>query len=96
VETKDGPLYRLLAIDGTPLSPDQRQQDNARMDRFLHDSSQQLKFKRGHDEDEQQLEKLMGLMPEAFLTTTTGSREILSGSNFAPTPTTIPRPTKLG
>jgi hypothetical protein len=67
VETKDGPFYRLLAIDGTPLNPDQRQHDNARMDRLLHDPSQQLKSKRGHDEDEQKLEKLMGMMPEAFL-----------------------------
>jgi len=67
VDTKDGPLYRVLAIDGTPLNPDQRQQDNARMDRLLHDPSQQLKFKQGHDEDEQKLEELMRLMPEAFL-----------------------------
>ena len=67
VETKDGPLYRVLAIDGTPLDPDQRQQDNARMDRLLHDPSQQLKSKRGHAEDEQKLETLMRLMPEAFL-----------------------------
>jgi hypothetical protein len=67
VDTKDGPFYRLLAIDGTPLDPSQRQQDNARMDRVLHDPSQQLKFKQGHDEDEQKLEKLMRLMPEAFL-----------------------------
>jgi hypothetical protein len=46
VDTRDGPFYRLLAIDGTPLDPGQRQQDNARMDRLLHDPSQQLKFKR--------------------------------------------------
>lgn len=32
VDAKDGPLYRVLPIDGTPLNPDQRQQDNARMD----------------------------------------------------------------
>ena len=67
VETKDGPLYRVLAVDGTPLNPDQRQQDNARMDRLLHDPGQQLKVKQAHDEDEQKLEKLMRLMPEAFL-----------------------------
>jgi hypothetical protein len=67
VETKDGPLYRLLAIDGTPLSPEQRRQDNGRMDRFLHNSSQQLKFKRGHYEDEQKLQKLMSILPQAFL-----------------------------
>lgn len=67
VETKDGPLYRVIAIDGAPLNPDQRQQDNARMDRLLHDPGQQLKVKRGQEEDEQKLEMLMRLMPEAFL-----------------------------
>jgi hypothetical protein len=67
VDTKDGPFYRLLAIDGTLLDPDQRQQDSARIDRLLHDPSQQLKFKRGHNEDEQKLEQLMALMPDAFL-----------------------------
>jgi hypothetical protein len=67
VDTKDGPLYRLLAIDGTPLDPDQRQQDNGRMDRLLRDPSQQLKLKQGYDEDEHKLEKLMALMPDAFL-----------------------------
>jgi hypothetical protein len=29
VETKEGPLYRLLAIDGTALNRDQQQQDDA-------------------------------------------------------------------
>jgi hypothetical protein len=67
VETKNGPLYRVLAIDGTPLTSDQRQHDNARMDRLLHDPSQQSKLKQGYDEDEQKLEKLMRLMPEAYL-----------------------------
>lgn len=67
VDTKDGPFYRLIAIDGIPLGLDQRQQDNVRMDRFLHDPSQQLKNKRGYEEDEQKLESLMRLLPEAFL-----------------------------
>jgi hypothetical protein len=67
VETKDGPLYRVIAIDGTPLSPDQRQQDSTRLDRLLHDPSQQSKLKQGYDGDEQKLEELMRLMPDAFL-----------------------------
>jgi hypothetical protein len=25
VETRNGPVYRVLAMDGTPLTPDQRQ-----------------------------------------------------------------------
>jgi hypothetical protein len=67
VETRDGPLYRLVAIDGRPLEPNQRQQDDARIDRLLHYPSEQLKLKRAHDQDEQKLETLMHLMPEAFL-----------------------------
>jgi len=67
VETKDGPFYRLLAIDGVPLDPDRRQKDDARMESLLHDPSQLLKLKRAHDEDEQKLETLIHLMPDAFL-----------------------------
>jgi len=67
VDTKDGPLYRVLAIDGAPLNPGQRQEDNARMDRILHDPIQQSKLKLEHDEDEAKLEKVLRLMPQAFL-----------------------------
>ena len=67
VETRNGPLYRLVAIDGRPLPPDQRQQDEARIDRLLTNPSEQLKVKRAHDEDEQKLETLMHLMAKAFL-----------------------------
>jgi hypothetical protein len=67
VETKDGPLYRLLAINGTALDPDQRQKDDARIDHLLRDPSQLQKLKRAHDEDEQKLETLIRLMPDAFL-----------------------------
>jgi hypothetical protein len=67
VDSKDGPLYRVLAIDGKPLNADQRRQDDARIERLLHDSSQQLKFKQAYDEDEQKLEQLLRVMPNAFL-----------------------------
>jgi len=67
VETKDGPLYRLLAINGAALDPDQRQKDDARIDHLLRDPSQLQKLKRAHDEDEQKLETLIRLMPDAFL-----------------------------
>jgi hypothetical protein len=86
VDTKDGPLYRVLAIDGTPLTPDQRQQDNVRIERFLHDPSRQLKSKRGYDEDEQKLEELMRLMPEAFLYSYDGIEGILVRLKFRPDP----------
>ena len=67
VETKNGPLYRVVALDGMPLTPDQRQQDNVRIRRLLHDTSQQAKLKQQYDDDEQKLETLMRVMPSAFL-----------------------------
>jgi hypothetical protein len=86
VDTRDGPLYRLVAIDGTPIGPDQRQRDDARIDRLLHDPSQQLRFKQGHDDDEQKLEKLMRLMPEAFLYDYDGVEGNLVRLKFRPNP----------
>jgi len=86
VETKDGPLYRVLAIDGRPLDPDQRRQDNGRIDRLLHDPGEQLKIKRAHDEDEQKLETLMRLMPEAFLYDFDGVEGTLVRVKFRPNP----------
>lgn len=86
VDTKDGPLFRLVAINGTLLSSEQRQQDNARLDRLLRDPSQLEKLKQAHDEDEQKLEKLMRLMPEAFLFDYDGNEGNLVRLKFRPNP----------
>lgn len=86
VETKDGPLFRILAIDGKPLDPGQRQLDNERIDRLLHDSGEQLKVKRAHDEDEQKLETLIRLMPEVFLYDYDGVEGTLVRVKFRPNP----------
>jgi hypothetical protein len=67
VETRNGPLYRVLTLDGKALTPDQRQQDDARIRRLLGDTGQQSKLKQQYEADEQKLEKLMRVMPQAFL-----------------------------
>jgi hypothetical protein len=67
VETPNGPLYRVLALNGIPLNPDQRQQDEARIRRLFGSPSQQSKLKQQYEDDEQKLEKLMRVMPKAFL-----------------------------
>jgi len=86
VDTQDGPLYRLLTVNGLPLNADQRQHDNERMDRLLHDPSLQATAKQGHDEDEQQLEKLMQLMPGTFLYAYDGVEDGLVRLAFHPDP----------
>jgi len=84
VDTRDGPLYRVLAIDGAPLDYNQRQQDNARMDRLLNDPVQQLELKLAHDEDEAKLEKVLRLMPQAFLYDYDGVENNLLRIKFRP------------
>jgi hypothetical protein len=86
VETKDGPLYRLLAIDGTVLNPIQRQQDDARIDKLMKDPRPLLKLKQAQYEDEIKLQKLMSLMPQAFVYDYDGVEENLLRIKFRPNP----------
>jgi len=90
VETRDGPLYRLLAIDGTPLNPGQRQQDDARIGRLMKDPSPLLKLKQAQDDDELKLQKLLSLMPHAFLYDYDGVEDNLLRVNFRPNPDYTP------
>jgi hypothetical protein len=95
VDTKDGPLYRLLAIDGTVLNPIQRQQDDARIGKLVKDPRPLLKLKQAQYEDEIKLQKLMSLMPQAFAYDYDGVEGNLLRSYFAPILATVHRLTKL-
>jgi hypothetical protein len=86
VETKDGPLYRLLAIDGTALNPIQREQDDARIGKLMKDPRPLLKLKQAQYEDEIKLQKLMSLMPQAFIYDYDGVEENLLRIEFRPNP----------
>ena len=67
IETKEGPVYRLLAIDGKPLDPVQTKVEDQRLAELLRNPGAQAAVKRKQDEDEQRLIRLMKLMPDAFL-----------------------------
>src|SRR5260370_25441524 len=86
IETKDGPLFRLTSIDHKPLSDEQRQQENARINALLLDPGAQSTVKKQYDADEQQLEKLMRLMPNAFLYDYDGVEGNLVRIKFRPNP----------
>ena len=91
VETKDGPLFRLLTINGAALSPGQRQQDDARIDRLIKDPKPLLKLKQAEDQDELKLQRLMGLMRQAFIYEYDGSEENLVRVKFRPNPDYVPQ-----
>jgi hypothetical protein len=67
VETKDGPVHRLLTINDAPLNSGQREQETKRQEQLVRDPSQQLAVKKQNDADELRLENFVRLLPSAFL-----------------------------
>ena len=67
VETKDGPVHRLLTINDAPLDSSQREQETVRQEQLVRDPSQQLAVKKQNDADELRLENFVRLLPIAFL-----------------------------
>jgi hypothetical protein len=90
VESKDGPLYRLLAIDGTALNPDEQRQDDARIGRLMKDPRPLLKLKQAEDDDELKLQRMLSLMPHSFVYEYDGVEENLLRVKFHPNPDYVP------
>ena len=90
VETKDGPVHRLLTINDLPLNSAQQQLETARQEQLVRDPSQQVAVKRQNDADELRLENFVRLLPTAFLYAYDG----WDGSNlrlaFRPDPVFVP------
>lgn len=67
VETNQGPVFRLLAENGNPLDPVQREHEDKRLAAYIHSPGQIARVEREHQEDEDRLAAVMGLLPQAFL-----------------------------
>jgi hypothetical protein len=67
VETDQGPIFRLLALNGTPLDEAQRVREDARLNEYVHDPAQIAHILHAHQEDEARLSSIMQILPDAFL-----------------------------
>ncbi|MGA2674871.1 MAG: hypothetical protein ABSE99_16760 [Terracidiphilus sp.] len=67
VETRDGAVARLLAIDDKPLSQADEQREQARLDDLLSDPGRQRHRKQNEDEDTRRALKVLHALPQAFL-----------------------------
>jgi hypothetical protein len=86
VDTPHGPIYRVRAIDGKPLNAAQQSKEQQRETLLLHDPGLQAKAKKHYQEDEQQLQKLLLLLPRAYVfseKSRSGDSEVLT---FQPNP----------
>jgi hypothetical protein len=73
VETRDGAVARLLAINDTPLSQADEQREQERLDALAGNPSLQRHRKQGEDSDMGIVLKLLRMLPDAFLYQYAGS-----------------------
>jgi hypothetical protein len=67
IETREGFVARLVAINDQPLSQTDEQKEQARLDLLLSDPSRQSHRKQSEDSDTAIVLKLLRMLPQAFL-----------------------------
>jgi len=67
VETVEGPVKRLILRDGRPLSPEDEQQEQDRLQKLLVSPGEQARHLKQYDEDEERIGRILALLPDAFV-----------------------------
>ncbi|HEV8525080.1 MAG TPA: hypothetical protein VGQ71_11310 [Terriglobales bacterium] len=67
VETKDGLVARVIAINDRPLSDAQRQREDQRLQRLVDDEKQRAEKLKRQKEDEVRVTRMVRALPDAFL-----------------------------
>ena len=86
VETADGPLHRLLAIDGRPLSPAEAKAENDRLAELVRHPEEFRRLEAAHTNDESRAAQLLQLLPKAFLLSPDGEEGGCTRLSFQPNP----------
>jgi hypothetical protein len=90
IETKDGPVHRLLAINDLPVDSVQQKQEAVRQEQLIRDPGQQLAIKKQNEADERRLKEFVRLLPSAFQFRYDGWDGFYVRLNFWPDPTFTP------
>jgi hypothetical protein len=86
VETKSGPLDRLLSVAGNPLSGAQASDESERILRFSHSPEDQRKAEQARRKDAEQCNVLLRMIPDAFVFEYSGESGTLTKVTFKPNP----------
>lgn len=82
VETKDGAVARLVAVNDSPLSPQDEQTEQSRLSTLLSDPSRQQHRQNREQGDAERAQKIMRALPEAFLYQYAGIVETPQGPSY--------------
>jgi hypothetical protein len=86
IETADGPMHRLLSIDGKPLDSAQSKAEDARIADILRDPSAFRREYQQHSDDQSRATQLLQLFPRAFLLSSAGEENGCVRFAFVPNP----------
>ncbi len=67
IETVDGPVHRLLSVDGHEPSPSERKQDNDRLRELLENPKARVTLKQNREAEEKKVDDLLHVIPDIFL-----------------------------
>ncbi len=100
VETRDGDVARLLSINDRPLSQDDEQKEQARLQSLLDNPSLQQHRKQAEGSDTERALKVLRVLPSAFLYQFAGTVSTPNGAalkfTFKPNPQFDPPDTETG
>lgn len=90
VDTADGQVKRKVEQAGHPLSPSEQQAQTAKIQALITDSKAQAKQKRDGEHDDKSAEKLLNLLPRAFVWKIAGEQDGAITLHFVPNPSFSP------
>ena len=82
VETRDGDVARLIAVNGNPLSVEDQQKESIRLEQLLSDPSLQRHRQERERGDADRARKVIRALPDAFQYTFAGVVETLHGPSY--------------
>jgi hypothetical protein len=91
IETVDGPVRHLLEMDGHPLTQAQMKEELGRQQELLENPSARRADQKQRDDDDQTIEELLRVIPEAFVFEDQGREGESEKIAFHPNPGFKPR-----
>jgi hypothetical protein len=86
VETETGAISRHIEVNGRPAPPSVLAEDDANVQRFIHDPALQQKQRQNGAHDDKSAIELLNLMPEAFVWKVEGQTPDLITLSYVPNP----------
>jgi hypothetical protein len=86
IDTVEGPVHRLLSVDGREPSPSDRTQDDDRLRDLRENPSARLTLKKNREAEQKKIDDLLRAIPDVFLFKDQGKQGNLERLAFSPNP----------